>query len=256
MSTKSSTVLIEAWDLKRYYQRGTETVKAVNGIDLDIRASEMVSILGPSGSGKTTLIHLLSCLDSPTGGTLIINRKSVTGLKEEDLTKVRRGLVGFVFQQFYLLPTLTVAENVELPLVFYRQPVRRKQTLEVLHRVNLDDRADYMPNQLSGGQMQRVAIARALIINPKILIAGEPTGNLDTENGVAVFDLFRALVRDQGISAVVTTHNFALGCRADRIITLADGKIVREEKGPKQTHDPEQMDTNLTLAAKAEIGAS
>jgi putative ABC transport system ATP-binding protein len=228
---ENNNCLIEARELKRYYHRGSETVKAVNGIDMEIRTSEMVSIMGPSGSGKTTLIHLLSCLDSPTGGTLVINGKSVGGLKEDELTKIRRGLIGFVFQKFYLLPTLSVAENVELPLVFYRQPVRRKETLDALRRVSLEDRAGYMPNQLSGGQMQRVAIARALIINPKILIADEPTGNLDSENGLAVFDLFRSLVRDQGISVVVTSHNLALGYKADRIITLADGKIAREERG-------------------------
>ncbi len=225
--------LIEAHDLKRYYQRGSETVKAVDGIDLEILAGEMVSVLGPSGSGKTTLLHLLSCLDSPTGGTLMINQKSVSGLKEDELTGVRRGFLGFVFQRFYLLPTLSVAENVELPLVFYRQAVSRRETLDVLRRVNLEDRAAHMPNQLSGGEMQRVAIARALITRPRILIADEPTGNLDTENGIAVFDLFRALVEEQGISVVVTSHNVRLGYRADRIITLADGKITREQKGPR-----------------------
>jgi putative ABC transport system ATP-binding protein len=233
VNSDNTAMLIEARGLKRYYQRGSETVRAVDGIDLEIRGAEMVSILGPSGSGKTTLIQLLSCLDSPTEGTLVINQKPVSGLKEDELTKVRRGLLGFVFQKFYLLPTLSVAENVELPLLFYRQPVRRKETLEVLGRVHLEDHANFMPNQLSGGQMQRVAIARALIINPKILVADEPTGNLDTENGIAVFDLFRALVRDQGISVVVTSHNLALGYRADRIITLNDGRIVREEKGPR-----------------------
>ena len=256
MNSDPSTVLIEAWDLKRYYHRGSETVKAVDGIDLQIRTAEMVSVLGPSGSGKSTLIHLLSCLDSPTAGTLIIDKKSVGGFKEEELTKVRRGFVGFVFQKFYLLPTLTVAENVELPLVFYRRPVSRKSTLEILRRVNLEDRADYMPNQLSGGQMQRVAIARALIIDPKILIADEPTGNLDTENGVSIFDLFRSLVRDQGITVVVTSHNLALGYRADRILTLADGKIVCEEKGPKQIHDPRESDKNFYLAAEGSSRAS
>jgi putative ABC transport system ATP-binding protein len=229
----NDSCLIEARHLKRYYHRGSETVKAVDGIDMEIRTAEMVSILGPSGSGKTTLIHLLSCLDSPTGGKLLVNGTSVNGMKEDELTKIRRGLIGFVFQKFYLLPTLSAAENVELPLVFYRQPVRRKETLAVLRRVTMEDRAGYMPNQLSGGQMQRVAIARALIINPKILIADEPTGNLDSENGIAVFELFRSLVRDQSISVVVTSHNLALGYKADRIITLADGKIVREEQGSK-----------------------
>jgi putative ABC transport system ATP-binding protein len=232
MNSDNGATLIEAQGLKRYYRRGSETVKAVDGIDITIRSAEMVSIIGPSGSGKTTLIQLLSCLDSPTDGTLIVNQKSVGGLKEDELTKVRRGLLGFIFQKFYLLPTLSVAENVELPLVFYRQPVNRKETLEVLRRVHMQDRVDHMPNQLSGGEMQRVAIARALIIEPKILIADEPTGNLDTENGMAVFDLFRALVRDHAISVIVTSHNLALGYRADRIITLTDGKIIREEKGP------------------------
>jgi putative ABC transport system ATP-binding protein len=233
MNSENGARLIEARGLKRYYRRGSETVKAVDGIDLEVRSGEMVSILGPSGSGKTTLIHLLSCLDSPSEGTLLVNQQPVAGLNEDALTKIRRGVLGFVFQKFYLLPTLSVAENVELPLLFYRKPVRREETLAVLRQVNLEDRAKYMPNQLSGGQMQRVAIARALIINPKILIADEPTGNLDTENGIAVFDLFRTLVRDRGISVVVTSHNLALGYRADRIITLLDGKIAREEKGPR-----------------------
>jgi ABC-type lipoprotein export system ATPase subunit len=202
--------LIEAQDLKRYYQRGSETVRAVDGISLEIMGAEMVSILGPSGSGKTTLIHLLSCLDSPTGGRLIINREAVNGLKEDELTRVRRGLVGFVFQKFYLLPTLSVAENIELPLIFYRKPVNRGETLKLLRLVNLESRADYMPNQLSGGEMQRVAIARALIINPQVLIADEPTGNLDRENSIVVFNLFRALVNDHGISVIVTSHNLSL----------------------------------------------
>lgn len=237
MNPDNQGVLIKAQGLKRYYRRGSETVKAVDGIDLEIRVAEIVSILGPSGSGKTTLIQLLSCLDLPTGGSLVVNGKSVSGLKEDELTKVRRGLLGFVFQKFYLLPTLSVAENVELPLVFYRQPVNRKGTIEVLRRVHMQDRANHMPNQLSGGEMQRVAIARSLIIEPKILFADEPTGNLDTENGIAVFALFRTLVRDHGISVVATSHNLALGYRADRIITLTDGRIVREEKGPINT-DP------------------
>ena len=232
MSSDNGATLIEAHDLKRYYRRGSETVKAVDGVDIAIRSAEMVSILGPSGSGKTTLIHLLSCLDVPTGGTLIVNQKPVVGMKEDELTKVRRGLLGFVFQRFYLLPTLSVAENVELPLLFYRQPVNRKETLGVLRRVHMQDLVDRRPNQLSGGEMQRVAIARALIIEPKILIADEPTGNLDTENGLAIFELFRALVRDHGISVIATSHNLALGYRADRVITLTDGKIIREEKGP------------------------
>ncbi len=221
--------IIEARELKRYYRRGSETVKAVDGVDLDIRIGEMVSILGPSGSGKTTLIHLLSCLDAPTEGKLTVAGRPVSGMKEDDLTRVRRGVVGFVFQKFYLLPTLNVAENVELPLLFYRLPVDRKETLAILRSVGMEDRAKYMPHELSGGQMQRVAIARAMIIRPKVLMADEPTGNLDTENGEAVFEVFCNLVREQKISVIVTTHNLALGYLADRIITLRDGRIAREE---------------------------
>ena len=233
MSRNGTTSLIEASGLRRYYRRGSETVRAVDGIDLEVRSGEMLSILGPSGSGKTTLVHLLSCLDTPTGGSLSVMGRAVTGLREDELTKVRRGVLGFVFQKFYLLPTLNVAENVELPLLFHRLPVDRGRTMEILRQVGLEDRAGHMPSELSGGQMQRVAIARALIVKPRILIADEPTGNLDTENGEAVFGLFRSLVIDQGITVLVTTHNLAFGYLADRIVTLRDGKVAGEETGPR-----------------------
>jgi len=231
MNHDGQSPLIEAHDLRRHYRRGSETVKAIDGIDIEVRSGEMLSILGPSGSGKTTLIHLLSCLDAPTSGALSVMGKTVTGMSEDELTSVRRGVLGFVFQKFYLLPTLSVAENVELPLLFYRLPARREQTLEVLRQVGLQDRARHMPNELSGGEMQRVAIARALIIHPKVLIADEPTGNLDTETGEAVAQ-FHSLVREQGISVLVTTHNLSFGYLANRIISLRDGRIVREEAGP------------------------
>jgi putative ABC transport system ATP-binding protein len=233
MSRNGTTSLIEASGLRRYYRRGSETVRAVDGIDLEVRSGEMLSILGPSGSGKTTLVHLLSCLDTPTGGSLSVMGRAVTGLREDELTKVRRGVLGFVFQKFYLLPTLNVAENVELPLLFHRLPADRGRTMEILRQVGLEDRAGHMPSELSGGQMQRVAIARALIVKPRILIADEPTGNLDTENGETVFGLFRSLVIDQGITVLVTTHNLAFGYLADRIVTLRDGRVAGEEAGPR-----------------------
>ena len=226
------TKLIEAHNLKRYYRRGSEIVKAVDGIDLDVYAGEMLSILGPSGSGKTTLIHMLSCLDSPTGGELTVQGKSVAGLSEDALAGVRRRTIGFIFQKFYLLPTLTVSENVELPLIFLREKPKRETTLEALRQVGMENRAKHLPSQLSGGQMQRVAIARGLIVNPRILMADEPTGNLDSENARSIFDLFRSLVREKGITVLATTHNQALGCLADRIVTLEDGKLLKEEKGP------------------------
>jgi len=223
--------VISARGLHRHYRRGSEVVKALDGVDLDLYPGEMVSILGPSGSGKTTLINLLSCLDAPTQGTLTVAGKPVGGLGEDELVSVRRGTLGFVFQKFHLLPTLTVAENVELPLVFLRRPVNRAATAAVLHLVGLDGRSGHLPRELSGGQMQRVAIARALIAHPKVLIADEPTGNLDKANGEQIFELFRELVRDEGLTVIVTTHNLALGYLSDRVITLEDGRIAKEERG-------------------------
>lgn len=220
--------VIEARGLKRHYQRGIETVKALDGVDLTIKRGEMVSILGPSGSGKTTLINLLSCLDAPSEGTLTVAGKSVAGLSEEQLVEVRRGALGFVFQRFHLLPTLTVTENVELPLLFLGRAARPEKTREVLERVGLSDRARHLPNELSGGQMQRVAIARALLIEPKILVADEPTGNLDKAAGEAIFALFKSLAA-KGLAVIVTTHNAALGYQSNRVITLEDGRIVKEE---------------------------
>ncbi len=234
-----SDIIIQARGLKRYYQRGIETVKALDGVDINIHTGEMVSVLGPSGSGKTTLINLLSCLDAPSAGTLSVAGKEVGGMSEEGLTEVRRGVLGFIFQKFYLLPTLTVAENVELPLLFLGRNRDRAATMEVLKQVGLSDRVGHLPRELSGGQMQRVAIARALMIHPKVLIADEPTGNLDKANSEAIFKLFQHLVTEQGLTVIVTTHNLALGYLADRVITLEDGRILKEERGVAHHAEPE-----------------
>jgi ABC-type lipoprotein export system ATPase subunit len=223
--------ILSARGLKRHYRRGSETVKALDGVDLDIRAGEMVSVLGPSGSGKTTLINLLSCLDVPTAGTLTVAGKEAAGLPEERLVDLRRGVMGYVFQKFHLLPTLTVAENVDLPLMFLGRPADAGARREVLEQVGLGARAGHLPRELSGGEMQRVAIARALISRPRILIADEPTGNLDKANGDAIFRLFRTLCREGGLTLIVTTHNQSLGHEADRVITLEDGRILKEERG-------------------------
>jgi putative ABC transport system ATP-binding protein len=222
-------IIIEAHGLKRHYRRGSETVKALDGVDLTIRAGEIVSILGPSGSGKTTLINLLSCLDAPDEGSLVVAGKSVAGLSEDELVEVRRGVLGFVFQQFSLLPTLTVSENVELPLMFLGLRPDRKRTAEILQMVGLSDRADHLPRELSGGQMQRVAIARALIVEPRVLVADEPTGNLDKATGESIIALFKRLAAEKGLAVLITTHNTAFGYEADRVVTLEDGRIVREE---------------------------
>lgn len=218
--------LITGRNLHRHYQRGSETVRALDGVDIDVRAGESVCILGPSGSGKTTLINLLSALDAPTSGELIIGGRRVDGLAEHELVNIRRGLLGYVFQQFHLIPTLTVAENIALPLLFLGRRVDPADTQRVLEAVGLADRAGHRPNELSGGQMQRVAIGRALMIKPRVLIADEPTGNLDRATGEAIFDLFQTTVREQGVALVLTTHNLALAERCDRTLTLADGKIV------------------------------
>jgi putative ABC transport system ATP-binding protein len=226
-------IIIEARGLKRYYHRGSETVKALDGVDVAIRAGEIVAILGPSGSGKTTLINLLSGLDAPTEGELLIAGRNVAGLSEEELVEIRRGNLGFVFQNFSLIPTLTVTENVELPLMFLGRRADPARTREVLSLVGLSDRADHLPRELSGGQMQRVAIARALIVDPVILVADEPTGNLDKHTGEAIIALFKQLATDKKIAILLTTHNLALTAEADRVITLEDGRIVREESGDR-----------------------
>lgn len=229
--TIDSKPIIEARDLTRYYQRGRETVKALDGVSLDVAQGEMVSILGPSGSGKSTLINLLSCLDVPTSGKLLVDGSSVAGRSEEELVEIRRGVLGFIFQQFHLLPTLTVRENVELPSLFLGRAVNQSETEEIIARVGLSERRHHLPRELSGGEMQRVAIARALIVRPKVLVADEPTGNLDRANGEAIFRLFRSLVETTSLTIIVTTHNLTLGYEADRIITLEDGRISKQEVG-------------------------
>ena len=218
-------VLIEGYGLKRYYRRGSETVKALDGVDIAIRAGEMVAILGPSGSGKTTLLNLLACLDAPTEGTLTVGGMAVAGLSEEELVEVRRGVVGFVFQQFSLLPTLTVTENVELPLLFLGLQADAERTREILAAVGLTERATHLPRELSGGQMQRVAIARALMAGPRILVADEPTGNLDKATGESIIALFQSLAKEQGLAILLTTHNTAFGAAADRVIEMEDGRL-------------------------------
>ena len=231
MSNGDKLAVIRARGLTRHYRRGSETVKALDGVDLEVFPGEMVSILGPSGSGKTTLVNLLSCLDAPTAGELSIAGKSVIGMRESELVDVRRAALGFIFQKFHLIPTLTVAENAELPLMFLKQTAKPGDTMALLQSVGLGHRAGHLPKELSGGEMQRVAVARALITHPKILVADEPTGNLDSTTGEAIFGLLRDLVKKQGLTVIITTHNLKLGYAADRIITLQDGRILKEERG-------------------------
>ncbi len=222
----SNEILIAGRNLQRHYRRGSEIVRALDGVDLEIRAGESVCILGPSGSGKTTLVNLLAALDVPTAGELEIGGRRVDGLSEAALVRVRRGMLGYVFQQFHLIPTLTVMENIALPLLFLRRKRDPAELRRVLAAVGLSDRAQHLPKELSGGQMQRVAIGRALVVRPRVLVADEPTGNLDRQTGESIFELFQKTVREDGVALVLTTHNLALAERCDRTLTLTDGKIV------------------------------
>jgi len=219
--------IIKATGICKTYQRGREKVCALNGVDLTIEPGEFVSIVGPSGAGKTALMNILGCLDAPSCGTFAIDGVQVTGKGEAELVKIRREHIGFVFQQFFLIPTLTVGENVGLPLLFSgtRHDPTKIETL--LEKVGLSHRTDHLPGQLSGGEMQRVAIARALVNDPRILLADEPTGNLDSVTADGIYRLFEDLHR-QGITVIVVTHNRELAQRAGRLITIRDGCVIKD----------------------------
>ena len=220
-----SKEIISANDLSKEYRRGSEHVHALNNVEFTLQDGEFVSIVGPSGSGKSTLLYLLGLLDSPSGGQISINGAGTSGLAEKDLVKLRRDNIGFVFQQFLLLPTLTVRENMELPLLFKKKKAEKKQINDIIDLLGLGHRADHLPHQLSGGEMQRVSIGRALINKPRILMADEPTGNLDSATAGKIFDLFRQL-NSTGLSLVIVTHNMELAGMAHRVVRLKDGKII------------------------------
>jgi len=219
--------VISVKGLTKIYHRGSEEIHALKEVSFAIMKGEFAAIVGPSGSGKTTLLNLLGCLDTPTRGSLRLNGIEVNGLKERDLVKLRRENIGFVFQQFFLLPTLTVRENIELPLLFSRKNGYASQIDEVIGLVGLKARAEHLPGQLSGGEMQRVAIGRALINEPKIILADEPTGNLDSATSLRIFELFQNLNR-QGLTLIVVTHNLELAKIAHNVIQLRDGEIARK----------------------------
>ena len=221
--------IIEMQGIRKVYDTGKVKVEALKGVDLKIEKGEFVAIVGPSGSGKSTLMNLLGCLDTPSGGDYFIGGEKVAGLSRDQLADVRNRRVGFVFQAFNLLPQISAFENVEMPLVFGGVPpkVRRAKTAELLTKVGLGDRMDHKPTELSGGQMQRVAIARALAMDPDIVLADEPTGNLDTTSGTDIMGVFLDLWR-QGSTLVVITHDMALARRASRIVEIRDGRIVSD----------------------------
>lgn len=223
-------VIINVENVRKTYKMGDNVVKAVDGVSLSVFEGEYLVIMGPSGSGKTTLMHLMGCLDKPDSGEIYLSGQRVSKLNDRDLAKVRNKMIGFVFQQFNLLPRLTALENVELPMIYAGVPrtVRRKRAKELLTMVGLAERMEHRPTQLSGGQMQRVAIARALANEPQIILADEPTGNLDSKSGEEILKIFSDLHSD-GLTMIVVTHDPEVAENGERVIHMRDGKIVSQE---------------------------
>ena len=223
--------MIELTDLTRHYQVGGQTVRALQEVTLTIPDGDYAAIMGPSGSGKSTLLHLLGCLDRPTSGSYRLDGREVGQLDEQELAEVRGRRIGFVFQFFHLVPRLSAAANVELPMVLggTRPPERRERVAAALRAVGLSDRADHRPDQLSGGQRQRVAIARATVMKPSILLADEPTGNLDRASGNEILEVLQGMNRE-GLTLLVVTHDPEVGQRARRVIRLVDGRVVYDGK--------------------------
>jgi len=223
--------VIEAQDLTKVYQMGEMEVHALRGVSLQVMPGEMTAIMGPSGSGKSTLMNSLGCLDQPTAGDYYLDGKPVSGLDDQGLTRIRRHKIGFVFQTYNLLPRTSALANVELSLVYggVSRRERRRRASEALELVGLGDRMHHLPNELSGGQQQRVAIARSLVTTPSIVLADEPTGNLDTQSGQEVMTIFQRLNQEQGITIILVTHDQDIAQHAGRIIHMRDGLIERDE---------------------------
>jgi putative ABC transport system ATP-binding protein len=221
--------LIETQDLWKTYEMGTELIHALQGVSIVIERGEYVAIMGPSGSGKSTLMNLIGCLDTPSKGSYLLNEKQVSQMNDDELARIRNEEIGFVFQTFNLLPRATALHNVELPLIYAGVPakVRGERAAEALAKVELSERKSHRPNQLSGGQRQRVAIARALVNDPSILLADEPTGNLDSKTGVEIMNLF-ARLHEAGNTIVLVTHEPDVAAHAHRAIHIRDGQVEKD----------------------------
>lgn len=218
--------LIQARDLRKTYQVGSQVVHALDGLDLDIESNEYVALMGPSGSGKSTLMNMLGCLDSPTSGAYVLNGQDVSSMEDDALAEIRNREIGFVFQTFNLLPRYTALENVALPMIYagISKAQRMERAQEVLEQVGLADRMDHRPNELSGGQRQRVAVGRALVMKPSIILADEPTGNLDTSTSLEVMELF-GQIQQAGNTVILVTHEEDIAAHAHRTVRLRDGRI-------------------------------
>jgi len=225
-------------DIIKVYNTGSIMVKALKGIDLDLKSGEFVSIVGPSGSGKSTLMNIAGCLDVPSGGEYVLDGEAVENLEPNQLAEIRNRKIGFVFQNFNLLPYATAYENVELPLIFGNVPakIRRERVTGLLERVGLEERQGHKPSELSGGEMQRVAIARALANQPKLILADEPTGNLDSKSGRGIIDLFEELWK-AGATVLMITHDQSIAKKTNRVIMLKDGLVVDSLENGNGNHE-------------------
>jgi putative ABC transport system ATP-binding protein len=226
---RNNKPVITISDMTKVYQMGEHQVRALNGVSLDIYEGDFVSIMGPSGSGKSTLMNMLGALDQPSSGTYLLDGTDVSHFTDNELADIRNLKIGFVFQNFNLLSRTPALQQVELPLIYSGKGHRRELAQAALERVGLGDRIDHKPSELSGGQQQRVAIARALVNEPAIILADEPTGNLDSKSGTEVMQLFQELNDEQGITVIFVTHDPWIARHTRRVITLADGKVVRDE---------------------------
>jgi len=246
--TARDRALIRLVDLDKDYRVGTELVRALRGVSLTIQENDYVAIMGPSGSGKSTLMNILGCLDIPTSGAYLLRGQDVSRVSQSRLARVRGRQIGFVFQTFELLARTSALKNVQLPMMYARASRKRQRALAALERVGLTDRASHRPNQLSGGQKQRVAIARALAQEPDIILADEPTGNLDSNTGEEIMGIFDSLHRD-GQTVIVVTHEEEIAARCHRVIRLLDGRIASDERTRSRVDVPKVLAPRETMAA-------
>jgi putative ABC transport system ATP-binding protein len=240
---KDPAPVIRIEDLTKVYQMGEFEVHALRGLSFDVSAGELLSIMGPSGSGKSTLMNIIGCLDQPTSGRYWLNGQDVSELKDDDLAAIRNRQIGFVFQNFNLLARTSALQNVELPLVYAGTRNRRRRAQDALEAVGLGDRLHHRPNELSGGQQQRVAIARALVTNPAIILADEPTGNLDSQSGAEILGIFQNLNQEKGLTVIFVTHDASIARHTNRILYLSDGSLAGEEHLAEKPDDGVQINS-------------